>query len=58
MIRKASEVRRWDRETKAAMIADAPRMTLEDFNAKYPDFTMNRKQFDHFVMSIRRGDRL
>jgi hypothetical protein len=47
-----------NRETKAAMIADAPIMSREEFNSKYPDHRMTRTQFDHFVTAIRRGDRL
>ena len=58
MIKKMSEVKTPDRNTRAAMIDDAVRMTLDEFNDKYPDFSMNRRQFEHFVMSIKRGDRL
>ena len=58
MLRQGRDIPRMNRETKAAMIADAPIMSREEFNNKYPDHRMTRTQFDHFVTAIRRGDRL
>ena len=52
------DVKMPSRETKAAMIADAPLMSRERFNTKYPDFAMNRNQYEHFVTAINRGDKI
>ena len=55
-LKQGKDIKRVSKETKFAMIADAPMMSREEFNAKYPDYVMTEKQFDHFVMAIRRGD--
>ena len=46
-------------DTMDAMVQDAKSgMALYEFNCKYPEYRMNEKQFDYFLLRIRRGDKM
>ena len=46
-------------DTMDAMVQDAKSgMGLYEFNCKYPDYRMNEREYDYFLLRIRRGDKM
>ena len=46
-------------DTMDAMVQDAKSgMGLYEFNSKYPEYRMNEREYDYFLLRIRRGDKM
>lgn len=58
-LKRLSDIPVISQETMAAMVQDAKSgMGLYEFNSKYPEYRMNDRQYDYFLLRIRRGDKM
>lgn len=58
-LKRLSDIPVITQETMDAMVQDAKSgMGLYEFNSKYPDYRMNEREYDYFLLRIRRGDKM
>jgi len=58
-LKKLKDIPMITEETKASMVQDMKAgIGLAGFNSKYPEYRLNKRQFDYFLLRIRRGDRI
>lgn len=58
-LKRLSDIPVITQETMDAMVQDAKSgMALYEFNCKYPEYRMNDRQYDYFLLRIRRGDKM